>query len=455
MVRTRVERRPNVCVCKYLLERSTVYSLSVRLARGCSARARSGRMDVAVELRGPGISSSGSSPWRVLILVGSQTQLACLWQRIFRWRSRRFMSINRSTLGFQVSPVSTNRRSNKPMTGIICFAFFGFYGAVGANIPVGRWLDYFDAATRTEDAGVDDDTLAIPRPLTFRPERDVLMALRDSWNGIAQRLPPTFWNRFLSVNEVCDWMRGIPSIPWSFISRRSPTIVVRTDNIPPRNRWYTTSLTDLNCLFMTLTALAGVMRRLERTTHQRIRDADDADNNDISLPVAAAGPMLHLVDEDPVPLLTAEPEGPNRDEAQGKKALALDNLPFMDEGWRHCMLIFFQCLRCENARCQRCVNALANSCKSVHRWFDSKFDLVSEFHGLPPAVMHPTRPMPSWVTERSTFTDPHHRYPCRYQPAAEAVVFQHWPLSDLIQISSRGGGTRQVPRAFRSCEGPQ
>ena len=56
----------------------------------------------------------------------------------------------------------------------------------------------------------------------------------------------------------------------------------------------------------------------------------------------------------------------------------ISKLPFAAEGLRHIPLELLRSLGTPEHNCLRCVNALAGTCKSIHRWFFTKFDLLEE-----------------------------------------------------------------------------
>ena len=56
----------------------------------------------------------------------------------------------------------------------------------------------------------------------------------------------------------------------------------------------------------------------------------------------------------------------------------LAGLPLDAEGLRHIMLQILLSVGRPKHRCDRCINALARTCKSIHRWFYTKFDLLEE-----------------------------------------------------------------------------
>jgi len=54
----------------------------------------------------------------------------------------------------------------------------------------------------------------------------------------------------------------------------------------------------------------------------------------------------------------------------------ISKLPLAAEGLRHIPLELLRSLGTPEHNCLRCVNALAGTCKSIHRWFFFKFDLL-------------------------------------------------------------------------------
>ena len=60
----------------------------------------------------------------------------------------------------------------------------------------------------------------------------------------------------------------------------------------------------------------------------------------------------------------------------------LAGLPLDAEGLRHIMLQILLSVGRPKHRCDRCINALARTCKSIHRWFYTKFDSWKELEEL-------------------------------------------------------------------------
>ena len=56
----------------------------------------------------------------------------------------------------------------------------------------------------------------------------------------------------------------------------------------------------------------------------------------------------------------------------------MSGLPLAAEGLRHVAVEILRSVGTPEHRCPRCINALAGTCKSIHRWYFTKFDLLEE-----------------------------------------------------------------------------